>query len=93
VLFCHANVLASNILLNNQGVLKIADLGLSRFQKTHSKPLTVRVCTLLYRAPELLLGMPNYDEKIDVWSLGCILAEMYMRFPLFGKARDPLSAM
>jgi serine/threonine protein kinase len=36
--------------------------------------------------------MPNYDQKIDVWSLGCVLAELYLRKPLFIKAKDPLSA-
>ena len=61
--------------------------------KKNSKPLTVRVVTLLYRAPEILLGKKNYNEKVDVWSLGCILAELYIGVPLFCMARNPLHLM
>lgn len=45
--------------------------------------LTVRVVTLWYRAPELLLGQRNYNCKIDMWSMGCLMAELMLRRPLF----------
>ena len=66
---------------------------MSRYIKQDSKPLTTRVVTLLYRAPEILLGMKNYTEKVDVWSLGCVFAEMYSRIPLFYTAKDPVNLM
>ena len=75
-------------MLNNKGELKIADFGLSRFLKARTKPLTVRVVTLIYRAPELLLGQKDYTSKVDVWSFGCILAELYLGEPLFLGAQN-----
>ena len=45
--------------------------------------MTEGVATRWYRAPEVLLGSQTYDTKADIWSLGCILAEMYLKQPLF----------
>jgi serine/threonine protein kinase len=45
--------------------------------------LTVKVVTLWYRAPELLLGNPNYGPGVDMWSLGCIIVELIQKRPLF----------
>ena len=45
--------------------------------------LTVKVVTIWYRAPELFLGLRNYSTKIDMWSLGCLMAELMIRKPLF----------
>uniref|UniRef100_A0A0K0DWA7 Guanylate cyclase domain-containing protein n=1 Tax=Strongyloides stercoralis TaxID=6248 RepID=A0A0K0DWA7_STRER len=82
--FLHRDIKGSNILLNNKGEIKLADFGLARFYNEKQKRLyTNRVITLWYRPPELLLGAEQYDTKVDVWSLGCILPEMFTRKPLF----------
>lgn len=64
-------------------VLKVADFGLARHYGDPLPPLTPRVVTLWYRAPELLLGATAYSPAIDVWSVGCIFAELLSRSPLF----------
>lgn len=72
------------MLLTKDGVLKIADFGLARvFKKVSNPNFTVRVVTRWYRAPELLLQNPKYTEAIDVWSVGCFIAEMFTGKPLF----------
>nr|CAD1819994.1 unnamed protein product [Ananas comosus var. bracteatus] len=73
----------SNILLNNRGELKICDFGLARQYGSPLKPYTQLVVTLWYRAPELLLGAKEYSTAIDMWSLGCIMAELLAKEPLF----------
>lgn len=75
----HRDLKASNLLVNKNGELKIADLGLARSWNSDMKRLTNRVITLWYRPPELLLGCSDYTPKIDMWSVGCILAEMFRR--------------
>lgn len=65
----------ANILLNNKGIVKVADFGLARTMHGINQNYTVNVVTLWYRAPELLLGKKNYSTQVDMWSLGCILAE------------------
>jgi len=49
------------------------------------KNLTREVVTFPYRAPELILGMPNYSEKVDIWSIGCIFAEWYLGKIVFNR--------
>ncbi|XP_057248842.1 cyclin-dependent kinase G-2-like [Beta vulgaris subsp. vulgaris] len=73
----------SNLLMNNQGELKICDFGLARQYGSPLKPYTHLVVTLWYRAPELLLGEKEYSTAIDMWSLGCIMAELLPKEPLF----------
>jgi len=75
----HRDLKASNILINKKGELKIADWGLARSWSSDMKRLTNKVITLWYRPPELLLGCIDYNTKIDMWSVGCILAEMFRR--------------
>lgn len=79
----HRDLKTSNILLNKEGELKICDFGLSRQYGSPLKPYTSLVVTLWYRAPELLLGQKQYSTAIDMWSVGCIMAELLAKEALF----------
>ncbi|KAH1100057.1 hypothetical protein GYH30_035291 [Glycine max] len=79
----HRDIKLSNILLNNEGVLKIGDFGLANTISTNSKHhLTSRVVTLWYRPPELLMGSTNYGVSVDLWSVGCVFAEIFLGKPI-----------
>ncbi|KAJ3671823.1 hypothetical protein LUZ60_007902 [Juncus effusus] len=79
----HRDIKGSNLLINNQGVLKIADFGLAAvFDPAQKHPMTSRVVTLWYRAPELLLGSTRYGVGVDLWSAGCIVAELFWKKPV-----------
>ncbi|KAE8731762.1 Cyclin-dependent kinase C-1 [Hibiscus syriacus] len=79
----HRDIKGSNLLIDNNGILKIADFGLASSYDPHqSQPLTSRVVTLWYRPPELLLGATYYGTAVDLWSTGCILAELYAGKPI-----------
>ncbi|VVC39382.1 Hypothetical protein CINCED_3A006236 [Cinara cedri] len=74
--FIHRDIKCSNILLNNRGELKLADLGLARlFDNEQVRLYTNKVVTLRYRPPELLLGEERYGPSVDIWSCGCILGK------------------
>ena len=71
----HRDIKGSNLLVTDDGTLKLADFGLARHQPKSHEPLTNRVVTLWYRPPELLLGAMAYDgAALDAWSAGCIIA-------------------
>ncbi|CAN8246701.1 unnamed protein product [Cochlearia groenlandica] len=79
----HRDIKGSNLLVNNDGELKIGDFGLANFyHPEQDQPLTSRVVTLWYRAPELLLGATEYGPGIDLWSVGCILTELFLGKPI-----------
>ncbi|KAK4341162.1 hypothetical protein RND71_039663 [Anisodus tanguticus] len=79
----HRDIKGSNLLIDDNGVLKIGDFGLAiTFEPNQTQPLTSRVVTLWYRAPELLLGATEYGVAIDMWSAGCILAELFAGKPI-----------
>jgi serine/threonine protein kinase len=77
----HRDIKPRNLLVNANCHLKLGDFGLAR-TATCSKTLTEYVCTRWYRAPEILFKLPSYDFKIDVFSAGCVLAELVRRKPL-----------
>uniref|UniRef100_A0A165ZQU2 cyclin-dependent kinase n=1 Tax=Daucus carota subsp. sativus TaxID=79200 RepID=A0A165ZQU2_DAUCS len=79
----HRDLKTSNLLLNSRGELKICDLGMARQYGSPAKPYTQLVVTLWYRAPELLLGAKRYSAAVDMWSVGCIMAELLLNRPLF----------
>lgn len=80
----HRDLKPSNLLLNGNCDLKICDFGLARGVKEEvDYELTEYVVTRWYRAPEVMCSCQEYDHKIDVWSTGCILAELHGRKPLF----------
>ncbi|XP_078155279.1 protein IMPAIRED IN BABA-INDUCED STERILITY 1-like isoform X2 [Carex rostrata] len=79
----HRDIKGANLLVNNEGVLKMADFGLANFYDPKDKPqLTSRVVTLWYRPPELLLGSTTYDVSVDLWSVGCVFAEIFHGKPI-----------
>ncbi|KAI5171036.1 hypothetical protein NEFER03_0438 [Nematocida sp. LUAm3] len=78
----HRDLKPQNILLSH-GNIKLADFGLGRSVGIPLHTLTSEVVTLWYRAPELLLGAKYYSTAVDVWSIGCIVAELVMLRPLF----------
>ncbi|KAK4279406.1 hypothetical protein QN277_011192 [Acacia crassicarpa] len=78
----HRDIKTSNILVNNEGVLKIGDFGLANTLNNNKHLLTSCVVTLWYRPPELLMGSTNYGVSVDLWSAGCVFAELFLGKPL-----------
>lgn len=79
----HRDLKPQNILIDRNGNLKIGDFGLARAFGVPLRTYTHEVVTLWYRAPEILLGGRQYSTGVDMWSVGCIFAEMATRKPLF----------
>ncbi|TKR93411.1 hypothetical protein L596_007875 [Steinernema carpocapsae] len=80
--FFHRDMKPENIMCNGTELVKIADFGLAREIRSRP-PYTDYVSTRWYRAPEILLRSTSYNSPIDIWALGCIMAELYMLRPLF----------
>ncbi|XP_057499291.1 mitogen-activated protein kinase 7-like [Actinidia eriantha] len=79
----HRDLKPGNLLINSNCELKICDFGLARTGRDNGQFMTEYVVTRWYRAPELLLCCDNYGTSIDVWSVGCIFAEILGRKPIF----------
>jgi len=79
----HRDLKPQNLLIDKQGDLKLADFGLARAIGIPVRTYTHEVVTLGYRAPEILLGAKQYSTPVDVWSIGCIMAEMITKRALF----------
>ena len=92
--FFHRDLKPENLLSDSKGLLKIIDFGLAREIRSRP-PYTDYVATRWYRvfiitkkknskkAPEILLKQPNYNSPVDIFALGCIMAELYLNRPLF----------
>ncbi|CEG47103.1 cmgc cdk crk7 protein kinase [Plasmopara halstedii] len=78
----HRDIKCSNLLMTRDHLLKVADFGLARSLRG-DQLFTNKVVTLWYRPPELLLGATSYDASIDMWSIGCVFAELYIGHPIF----------
>ncbi|RNF09774.1 putative cell division protein kinase 2 [Trypanosoma rangeli] len=92
--FCHdRNVLhrdlkPPNLLISREKNVKLADFGLGRAFGIPVKKFTHEVVTLWYRSPDVLLGSTQYGTPVDIWSVGCIFAEMAIGAPLFAGKND-----
>ncbi|XP_055371643.1 cyclin-dependent kinase 7 [Condylostylus longicornis] len=78
----HRDLKPNNLLINSDGILKIGDFGLAKFFGSPNRIYTHQVVTRWYRSPELLFGARQYGIGVDMWAVGCILAELLLRVPL-----------
>ncbi|KAI8816521.1 kinase-like domain-containing protein, partial [Fimicolochytrium jonesii] len=85
----HRDLKVGNLLMNSRGELKIADFGFAKEKQIADDEdgHTNRVCTVWYRSIEVLLGDTHYGFPLDMWGAGCVLAEMFIKFPLFHTPR------
>lgn len=84
----HRDLKPQNLLINMGGELKLADFGLARAFGIPVRNYTHEVVTLWYRAPDVLMGSSKYSTSVDMWSVGCIFAEMVNGRPLFPGSSD-----
>ena len=85
----HRDLKPDNMLFLEDGTMKLADFGLARMYGTPKARLSPQAITLWYKPPELLLGASEYSSAADIWSVGCIFAELLLRRPfLQGKNTD-----
>lgn len=84
----HRDLKPQNILINRDGVLKLADFGLARAFGIPVRSYTHEVVTLWYRAPDVLMGSRKYSTSVDIWSIGCIMAEMITSQPMLPGQND-----
>ncbi|KAB7496546.1 Cyclin-dependent kinase-like 2 [Armadillidium nasatum] len=94
VAFCHENqiihrdVKPENVLVSQLGVVKLCDFGFARILEGPNESCTDYVATRWYRAPELLVGDTKYGREVDIWAIGCLLAEILSGEPLFPGESD-----
>jgi glycogen synthase kinase 3 beta len=80
---CHRDIKPQNLLVNASGhILKLCDFGSAKIL-TPGEPNISYICSRYYRAPELIFGATDYSPAIDVWSVGCVMAELLLGQPLF----------
>ncbi|CAI5439315.1 unnamed protein product [Caenorhabditis angaria] len=84
----HRDLKPQNLLLDEDGVLKLADFGLARAKSVPSRTYSHEVVTLWYRPPDVLLGSTDYSTSLDMWGVGCIFAEICSGTALFPGTKD-----
>ena len=91
--YIHRDIKPDNILLSSEGKIILTDFDLCRQEsKGKDDTMTRTAVTLFYRAPEIFYGDSYYGNKIDIWSLGCVFAELIIGRPLF-KANNELGTL
>jgi cyclin-dependent kinase 7 len=89
----HRDLKPDNCLFLRDGTLKLADFGLARLYGTPKTRLSPQAITLWYKPPELLLGANEYSAAVDMWSVGCIFAEMLLREPFLQGLKTDISQL
>ncbi|KAF7996221.1 hypothetical protein HCN44_001853 [Aphidius gifuensis] len=84
----HRDLKPNNLLVNSSGILKVGDFGLAKFFGSPNRLNTHQVVTRWYRSPELLFGARLYGTGVDMWAIGCILAELLLRVPFLPGETD-----
>mmetsp|Transcript_89881 Transcript_89881/g.124061 ORF Transcript_89881/g.124061 Transcript_89881/m.124061 type:complete len:91 (-) Transcript_89881:384-656(-) len=79
----HRDIKPQNLLVDPTcHIMKVCDFGSAKKYKTEDKSVSY-ICSRYYRAPELMFGSTNYSYEIDIWSAGCVIAELIIGQPLF----------
>ena len=89
----HRDLKPDNCLFLRDGTMKLADFGLARMYGTPKTRLSPQAITLWYKPPELLLGANEYSAVVDMWSVGCIFAEMLLREPFLMGIKTDISQL
>jgi len=84
----HRDLKPNNLLVDSSGCLKLGDFGLAKLFGSPNRQYTHMVVTRWYRAPELLFGAKNYGTGVDIWAVGCIVAELLLRVPFLAGETD-----
>ena len=80
----HRDIKPQNILVDfDKTTIKICDWGSAKIIDSQGTKSVAYICSRYYRAPELISGSTQYNEKIDIWSIGCVVAEMFLLHPIF----------
>lgn len=79
----HRDIKPDNILIDKSGKLKLADFGLAKKASFLQRRKSNAIVSLWYRAPEIILGSEDYFMGVDIWSVGCIFAELFQTRPVF----------
>ena len=80
---CHRDIKPQNVLVDtDQHIIKLCDFGSAK-QLIREEPNISYICSRYYRAPELIFGNTEYDCSIDIWSVGCVIAELMLTMPIF----------
>lgn len=79
----HRDLKPSNIMINKEGIIKLIDLDFTKKLYNEEIKISLPIGTTFYKSPELILGLNEYSYPQDIWSLGCIIAEIYLGYPLF----------
>lgn len=79
----HRDIKPGNIFIDDNCIVKIGDFGSSRIVNSSIKAVTPLIGTKWYKAPEIIFGKKDYDKYVDIWSFGCLIAELFLLEPLF----------